>query len=303
MNPARLRAYIFLLIVTVIWGVAGPVIKLTLKELPPFIFLTYRFLISGILAIPILMITKFRFSKEFSVNVKIWASSFLNTTGALGLLFWGTSRTSLLHMSLIVVFSPILSVLLGYILLKDHVTKIEKIGIGITLLGSLIILIEPLIKKGVESGDFMGNLGVLGYVVATSVAGLFIKEVLRKGVNPIGLTNFSFIIGFITSLPIVLFLYSPDFILNTIHSVSIPYHLGVWYMAILSGTFAFSLQNMAQKTIELSEAAVFMYLFPIISGILAIFVLGDKFTPYIAVGSAITFVGVFIAEWKKRRYN
>src|SRR5258706_14000934 len=121
MNPARVRAYIYLTLVTIIWGIAGPVIKLTLKELPPFIFLTYRFLISGIIALPILSLTHFKFHKEFGVNVKIIASAVLNTTGALGLLFWGIEKTSLLQSSLIIVFGPVLSVISGYYLLKVHV--------------------------------------------------------------------------------------------------------------------------------------------------------------------------------------
>ncbi|PJA42810.1 EamA family transporter, partial [Candidatus Woesebacteria bacterium CG_4_9_14_3_um_filter_39_10] len=43
MNPHRLKAYILLLIVAVIWGIAGPVIKFTLGGFPPLLFLTYRF--------------------------------------------------------------------------------------------------------------------------------------------------------------------------------------------------------------------------------------------------------------------
>jgi len=108
-------------------------------------------------------------------------------------------------------------------------------------------------------------------------------------------------VGFVTVLPIALLLYSPSTIYHLILTLPSAYHAGVWYMAVLSGTIAFSLQNIAQKTIEVSEAAVFMYLFPIISGILAIFILGDKFTPIVAIGSATTIIGIIIAEWKKSK--
>lgn len=304
MNPARLKAYIFLLIVCVIWGVAGPVIKLTLKEVPPFIFLLYRFGISSVIAFIWFIFTKKAiFSKNLNTNLKMLAYCFLNTTASLGLLFWGLSKTSLLESSLIVIFEPILTIAAGYLVLKDRITKIEKIGITITFLGSLLILVEPLIKANLSSGDFFGNLLVLGYVVFTAISAVLMKEILREGVNPISVTNLSFIVGFVTIVPIALFLYPLPNILHTIYTVSLPYHAGVWYMAILSGTVAFSLQNIAQKTIEVSEAAIFMYLFPIISGILAIFILGDKFTPIIAIGSITTIIGIAIAEWKKKRYN
>ncbi|HKB88598.1 MAG TPA: DMT family transporter [Patescibacteria group bacterium] len=304
MNPARLKAYFLLLAVCIIWGVAGPVIKLTLKEVPPFIFLLYRFLISSVVAVVWFSVTKRPvFSNKLSTNLKILAFSVLNTTGSLGLLFWGLSKTSLLESSLILVLGPILTVIAGYLFLRDRITKIEKVGIAITFLGSLIVLVEPLIKANSASGDFIGNLLVFGYVVFTAVGAIFMKEVLREGVNPISLTNLSFVVGFITVIPIALFLYPISGILNTLYSIPFPYHAGVWYMALLSGTLAFSLQTVAQKTIEVSEAAIFMYLFPIISGVLAILILGDKFTPIVAIGSTMTIIGIVIAEWKKRRYN
>lgn len=52
MNPARLRSYTLLIVVVVIWGIAPSVIKFALGELPPFVFLAYRFLISVIVLLP-----------------------------------------------------------------------------------------------------------------------------------------------------------------------------------------------------------------------------------------------------------
>lgn len=303
MSSVRLKAFILLLIVSIIWGIAGPVIKLTVKEIPPFIFLAYRFLVSSLVAIPILYFTKFKFSKNPKTNFKIFLAGFLNTTGALGLLFYGASKTTLLQMSLITTFGPILSVLAGYLFLKDKITVKERVGILIAFVGSIVIVIEPFFTHSRSSGDLYGNLGVFGYILFTTISGVLIKEVLREGINPIGLTNLSFIIGLITVIPIVLFFYTPNQVLNSTFHIPFIYHTGVWYMALISGTLAFSLQNIAQKSIELSELAVFMYLYPIISGILAIFILHDKFTIFTAIGSITTTLGIIIAEIKKRRYN
>ena len=51
MNPYRLRAYILLIAVSVIWGVAAPVIKFTLRGIDPISFLTYRFFLAAVLGI------------------------------------------------------------------------------------------------------------------------------------------------------------------------------------------------------------------------------------------------------------
>ena len=101
------------------------------------------------------------------------------------------------------------------------------------------------------------------------------------------------------------FVFFSFFILYTkfIYNIPTSAWLGIIYMAVVSGNIAYILNNMGQKTIELSEAAPFAYLYPIFSAILAVILLGDKLTTTIIVGSIITLTGVVIAETKKRRYT
>jgi len=74
-------------------------------------------------------------------------------------------------------------------------------------------------------------------------------------------------------------------------------------MALISGTLAYALDNLALKTIELSEAALFAYIHPAISAIAALVILGDKVTIQLGLGAAVAIFGVAIAEIKKKRYN
>ncbi len=300
MNPHRLHAYILFLIVGIIWGIAGPVIKLTLNGLPPDVFLLYRFLLSSIVAI--LFFGKHIKFHSTSVFFKATLYSFLNVPFALLALFAGIDRTSLLHVSLITLMGPLLTILAGYIFLKDHVTKREKIGILIAFVGSLVILIEPILRAQ-NGGSLIGNALVFVYIASSAIAGVILKNLLREGVNAVTLANYSFLVGFITLLPIVLGKTEIQSVVTLVTNLNIWHHLGVFYMAFISGNLAFSLLNLGQKTVELSEAALFMYLQPIFSGLLAILILGDHVTTPVIIGSAITFVGVGIAEIKKRRYN
>lgn len=303
MFSARLKAYILLFLVAVIWGIAGPVIKLTLNGLTPELFLLYRYFISTIAAIIIIKIAKLHFPRDLRKLGLIILYGLLNSTFALWSLFAGLSKTSLLNSSLITLLGPILVIFIGYIFLKDHVTKREKLGIFIAVIGSVILTLGPILKIDHGESQFVGNLLVAGYVVFTSIAVFIAKKLMRNGISPIFLTNVSFIIGFITMIPIALLNNSLFDIWHLAFDLSPAYHAGVWYMALISGTLAFTLNNMGQKTIEVSEAALFSYLYPIFSAILAVLVLGDKLTPAIIIGGAITFLGVAIAEIKKKRYN
>lgn len=303
MNTHRVRAYFLLLIVAFIWGIAGPVIKLTLKGLPVDIFLVYRFFMASILALIIIFIKKFKLPKDPAIVRDIIIYSLLNSTVTLGLLFWGLEKTSLLDMSILSLFGPILMILAGFVFLREHITARERVGIVITFAGSVLVTVEPILKADHGTSAFFGNFLIITSLISGALAGLYVKKLMRQGVSPSFLANLSFILGFVTLFPFVLFKSGFSQTIGTIANAPFPYHLGVVYMAFISGTLAYSLYNLAQKTIELSEAALFSYLYPIFSGILAVFVLGDKFTLPIAVGSAAAFIGVFLAKFKKKRVS
>ncbi|MCX6703832.1 MAG: DMT family transporter [Candidatus Woesebacteria bacterium] len=303
MNPARRRAYIELLVVSVIWGFATPVIKYTLGGFSPAVFLTYRFFISAVLALIIFAITGFKFPKNPKTLALTLFNGFLISTVSLGLLFLGTSKTTSIDSNLISTMAPIMIALAGVFFLKERVTKREAVGILIALAGTLITIIEPVLKSGNGFSGLEGNLLVTASVVVVTITAVLAKIILRDNVDALTATNLSFVVGFITILPVALLGNSPTHILNTIYSAPLSYHLGVFYMAILSGTVAYFLWHRAEKTIEISEVNLIDYLYPIFGTPLSVFWLGEKITPPFVIGAVVIATGVFLAEWKKRRYN
>lgn len=300
MNPARIKAYIYLLIVVVIWGVAPSVIKFGLGELPPFTFLTYRYLITIVPLLPFYLISKGKglTRKNLPMIVLI---SFLGASLTLGLLFYGTNLTTSLDSSLISAMTPIVVALAGVLFLRERVTKIEKIGIGVAILGTLLITSQSLFEGTRQVGEsILGN--VIIFISDISFTGylLLSKKSLREGVSPFTITFFMFLVGFITTLPLVFTEMSPSQIIPKLIGLSLPAQLSVFYMALLSGAAAYFLYQVAQKTIEASEAAIFNYLTPVVTAPVAMLWLHEKLTiPYI-IGSIIIAIGVFLAEYKKR---
>lgn len=302
MNPKRVRAYIYLIIVAAIWGVAGPVIKFTLKELSPFTFLTYRFFITSLVMVPLMIALKGKFPKDSKSNFLLLILALLGTTVNLGLLFVGLKFTSVLDSTFISETSPIFVILASYIFLKDKITKKEKIGICITFLGTILIIIQPLIENGfLTNNNLFGNLLILlaniswvGYVIIS-------KKLLRENISPLTMAVSSFFIGFITFLPLaVLENHGASNLVSRITSINFSTQLGVLYMALISGALAYYLFQKGQKSIESSEAAVFSYLQPIFSAPLAIFWLKEKVSSGFSIGVIIMILGIVIAEYKTK---
>lgn len=298
MNSARIKAYIMLLFVNLIWGIASPIIKYTLKGFEPTVFLTYRYFYAAILGLIIYFFTKFKFPKKGSDFLLLILYGFLNSVVSLGMLFFGMQNTTVLDMSLITLVGPLIVSIAGVYYLNERVTHREKIGMAIAIVGTLITVLEPIYLNGGNAIKFSGNLLVFGYVFNSMITTIIAKKLLRANVNPLTIVNTSFTIGFISFLSYSLFenKINVEAIVNT----PLSFHLGVLYMAVISGTIGFYLSNKAQKTIEISEQSLFSYLAPIFSMPIAILWLGEKITPVFIVGAIIIALGVFIAEVKKR---
>jgi drug/metabolite transporter (DMT)-like permease len=301
MTSYRFRAYIYLLIVSVLWGAATPVIKFTLGGITPLSFLVYRFAISAILGVLILSVTGAKIPKAKENLPLIMIYGFITTTVALGLLFLGLNRTTVLDTVLITAVAPLVTAVAGALFLKETITTQERLGILIAFSGTVITILEPVFKGGVDISQLSGNFLVFGYLLVNGVSSVLSKKLVRRDIKPLDLSNMAFIVGFLTILPLVLFEASFARVITTVTDLSIPFHLGVLYMAIFSGTTAYALWIKGQKSIEVSEAGVFAYLMPVFSAPLAVVWLGEKITPFFIIGAILIATGVFIAEFKRKR--
>lgn len=296
----RTRAYLFLIAVAAIWGAAGPVIKFTLKGIDPFPFLAYRFSISAAFSLIFFSIKGFKLPKKFTHKVHIGIYGFLATSLALGLLFTGLNKTTVLDLTLIGTVGPLLIVAGGALFFRDRITHKEKLGISIVLLGVIINSFIPIFTNG-AGARLTGNVFLVLFLLSDSAAVLVAKKVVRERVPSIRLTNYAFIIGALTMVPFASLNYGAGNFIDMIVTMPLKYHLGVWYMALASGTLAYYLSVRGYKSIEVSEATLFNYLQPLFAVPLAIFWLGEKLTNNFLVGAAFILTGLFIAESKKQR--
>jgi len=305
MSPRRVKAYISLLLVVVIWGAAGPIIKFTLGGIDPLPFIVYRLAISSVVSL-IFFGRKIRHGKQFHHLRAHFPLALLYgtlaVTLALGTLFYALKDTTVLDLTLVSVMDPMLALLGGAFFFREHITKKEKIGISIVLLGVILNSLYPFFAGG-SSVRFTGNILLLIYILSDSSSILIAKKSLRSKIKSANLTNLAFIIGFVTLLPIVVFMYGFHNLWIMITTLPLKYHLGVWYMALMSGNLAYYLYVRGERTLEVSEAVLFNYLQPVITIPLAIFWLKESLSIHYVVGAAIIATGLFIVEYKKYQPN
>lgn len=294
MPKSRKLAYLALIISAFIWGIAPPIIKYTLRYIPPLPFLFYRFLIASlIVAVPtILRIKKIKPSKkDWPIYLLL---GFLCTPLNLSLLFLGINKTSAMDASLISITAPIFVAIGGVTFLKERITKKELLGLGIAVVGTFFtIFFQPLLESSPNfsanlEGNFLVFLGTLVWVVFILLAKKY------RHLDPFLLSSFSFMIGLVCLIPFV-----PQntryLMINTNATYSI------LFMAVFSSVVAYSAHLFGLSQVEASETAVFTYLQPIFAIPIAFFFLGERISSLFLLGAALIGIGVFISGSRPRR--
>lgn len=288
----------YLLGAIAIWGSASPIIKFSLQGIDPLPFLAYRFTISGILGLIIILVLKPKLPKKLREWALLGFYGLLATTIALGFLFLGLDRTTVLELGIIGAISPLVVVLGGGLLLRERITKREKKGIFLALAGVTITILAPVLL-GQDGFKLSGNLLLLLYLLSDAGSILLAKKMMRQKFEPVLMTNFAFIVGAVTLVPAAIYHLGAGELYLSITTLPLTYHAGVWYMAIASGTIAYYLFIRGERTIEAGEAGLFFYLQPIFTIPLAVLWLKETVSVPYVIGAGVIAIGVYIAETRK----
>ena len=291
---SRAKAYLALLTVALIWGIALPLVKPSLEFVSPYQFLYFRYLIAAPLLLPVLISYAFKLKLSLKTYLKIIALEILGTPVALPILYQGLKLTSGLEASLLGATGPIFTILGGIIFLNERESKREWRGLLLSFLGTFLLIFEPLLTGKNHSLGFslMGNLLILGHNLLNTAYLLMAKKLYRK-LPKLFVCSVSYPVA-LGSLWLMLTFANQS---TTLALLSIPaVALASGYMAILGSIVALTLLLYGQNLIEVSEASLFAYLQGIIA-IPAAWVILNEVPTWPMAGAIILIAGgVILAE-------
>lgn len=296
MTKSRRLAYTALLVNVLIWGAAFPLIKPAFDLISPMQYLYFRFLVAGIVSLPIFLIYYFKEHPKISYLLKVLLIEQIGITLPLYLLYEGLARTSSIDASLLGSIYPLFIVLGSVWFLHEREARREWQGLALALLGSLLLVISPIFSRGADSASSTtGNLYILLYCLVYTVYALIAKRIYKTkppifvGSLPYLLTAaiYGMLLVFHGQLPSLWLLASNVTILTP-----------VLYMAIPGGILAFGLHLYAVSKIEVSEANLFGYLNGVVAIPTAFLLLGEKPSLSSLVAALIIAYGVYRAEKK-----
>lgn len=192
--------------------------------------------------------------------------------------------------SLIAVTWPILVTLGGVWFFKEKLEKHELLGLILALIGTTLLVGQPLFRNQGLTGTLAGNLLILAQNIAIAIYYLLAKK-HYAGINKWLVTHISFLIGLICFGTIAFFTKQPLVFLPNFWSIT-----AIIYMGVLGSIVGLTLYLFGQDKIETSEASLFTYLQPIFSIPLAILLLSESIHLIEIIAVGIIILGVYKAE-------
>lgn len=290
----RFSAIILLVIAMIIWGSAYAVTKASLAEVPPVLFALLRYLIASVLLIAFVVFG----GKLANIPRPVpWIAVAL--MGASGVfLYTVVYNLSLVYTSaaqgaLVQSFIPIVTALLAAFFLKETLSPIRLLGIGVSIAGIFLIMLfasESADAPNSSLGNFLMLLSVLFWAAYT----LFAKRLAIF--DPLVITAGATIFGTILLAPAAVFEIGG----TNFPPISASGWMGIIYLGVFSSAVAMLLYNRSLQHLNAGQTANFLNLMPVVAVLIAVVFLGESPTFWQIAGGTLVLLGVWISLQKRR---
>ena len=184
---------------------------------------------------------------------------------------------------------PVITAMLAGLFLKEIISRQLILGSLIALAAAVTLSLQASSSE-VAPNPVLGNfLELLAMVCGAGYT--IVARYLSKKFSALFITAIQAFIGAIFFFPFFVYEYFTMDLNFTVEAVSWTVYLGL--VVTLGG---YGLYNFALTKIEASKAAMFIYLIPIFTMILAFLILGEKLTAFELLLSGVILLGVVISE-------
>ena len=280
---------------TMIWSGNFIVAKYVIHDIPPFTLSFYRWLTATIILLPFAWKS---FLPELKiVKEKVWYFLLAAVTGVsmfntFVYIAGHQSTSTAINMALIgTCTSPIISVILARIFLKEKIGWYKIIGITLCITGVLFLLSKGDFRNLLHFTFSEGDLWVLLAAFCFAVYNTLVRK------KPVAISAPGFLLtifGIGTALLLPFFLWELSYSHPVVWSMNL-----IWvilYLGLGASVICFWIWNIAIHKLGAGRTALFGNLIPIFSSIEAVFWLHERFTINHIISMIIFLTGLLIAN-------
>ncbi|AGO60827.1 transporter [Ferroplasma acidiphilum] len=276
--------FMLLISVVVIWGATFPIMKLSLQYISPVMLLSFRFILSAALMLPIVFKNKMLIERKNVIlgivgGILLFLAYYTQTVG----LEYTTSSQSGLITGMYVVLLPIISLLY----LKIKLNKVDVIAVSIGFIG-LILMSSLKFSSAYTFGDILTFFCAIFYGLQTAYVFKYTKYL-----DSMVFTFYQLLMVGVLSSIFVPFSWEPSGLLKPIVIFTIV------FTALFASFFAILINTRVLQYIEPTAAGVIYVGEPVFAVISSILILKEIPTMDIILGGIIIVVAMLIETLHK----
>jgi drug/metabolite transporter (DMT)-like permease len=284
---------IALLGMIVIWGVNFTVVKSALTEIRPLAYNALRFSGASLFTLLLAWIVE----RDLHIARRDWAYVFL--LSLIGNFFYeilyihGLARSRAGNTSLILATSPIFVAIIGTLMKQEKLRRRNWLGILVSFFGLYLLV------SGSGSGLAWGSETMVGSLLILASAGTWglytvLLQPLVRRYSSIKTTAWIMV----ATTPLLVLVAIPDLRQQDWGAVSARSWLGLLYSAALAIGIAYVIWNTGVRRVGGARTAVYNYLTPLISVVVAWIFLGEAMRPVQIFGAVAIILGVALGRYR-----
>lgn len=272
------------------WGLNVIATKVLVTAFSPVTMTSFRIFVAGVVAFLILFLLG-KVERISLANLRyIFIASLFNVVGHHVFLSIGLTKTTASNTGLILGLSPLFSVILATLILKDKLTVMKATGIFTGFTGVCFVILNGATDLTTIS---IGDICIFLSIATQGFSFVMIKKVTSK-LDPTVMTSYMLLFGSIVLFGISRFMEPNG--LATMKNGSV----GIWLLFFASAIFATGvshiLYNRAIQEIGVAESAIFINLIPFFSLIGAVVFLHEKISFLQVSGFLFIVIGVLLGS-------
>jgi drug/metabolite transporter (DMT)-like permease len=286
------HGFVALIITLLIWGTTFLVTKVALQEIGPLQLTVLRFALAFLVLAPLAARQGFKLKDVFRPTFMLFGLT--GTALYYSLQNLGLSLTSISSASLILSIVPVITAVLAVIFLKESLTKLRILGIGLVTIGMILVALN---SSGSSDGSnpWLGNILIFASGLAWAIYTIQGRKMVGN-YPALVMTAASTGAGLIFLLPFA----GWETVTSGLPHLSPLGILEIIYLGVAAFALTMFLWNYALHYLTASVASTYLNLVPII-GVASGFLLGER-PPWLQlVGGGLAVLGVWISSLTPRQ--
>ncbi len=296
MKKGNLIAYISVILAMLFWSYTFIWYKKVYDFYNPITVVFFRLIISSIflflLMYPLKRLQKIKKGDlKYFILVSIF-NPFLYFIGE----SYGIKYVSSTLAAVIIATIPLFTSFTSSYFFKEKITKMNSIGILVSIIGVGLVIFN---KQEAAEASFFG-LGMLWFAVAAAIGYTLVLKKLASRYNPTSIVTYHNFIGIFLFAPLFFIIDFPEFKQTGFSSEA---WIPLLELAIFGSSFAFIFFTFSIQRIGVGKANAFTNLIPVITAIIAYFVLDEILSINKITGISLVIGGLFLSQIKTNNFR